>query len=76
MYSLQCSSVQVTELASNIHEAVFPEGGSDIASRVATDFPTFDDSSYWGPFDDNFQTFIDVNWDTMDAQNGLMNWAI
>lgn len=63
------------------------EGPTMAMNRIPTDYmelsqdptrpdmPELDDTSYWGPIDDNFRQFLDMDWSMM-AEEEVMHWAI
>jgi myo-inositol-1-phosphate synthase len=45
-------------------------------SSLTAEFPSFDDTTYWGPLDDSFQAFVDMDWNAMGTQDDFLDWAM
>ena len=68
-----------TEDAADVMEAVHVHADDvhgSLHSTLASEFPSFDDTTYWGPLDDSFQAFMDMDWNTIGSQDEFLDWAM
>lgn len=40
------------------------------------DVPDMDDSVFWGPVDDSFKIFMEMDWNLMGSDAEVMHWAL
>ena len=40
------------------------------------DLPNFDDTEWWGPLDDNYQAFMDLDWNMMGGYDDINAMAM